>query len=141
MPFHSGEGTNGIPAESVAAGGEQRLFCDADYSCLPPSSCTRSLSPPHTYRQTQARCTQRHTVTFFCHLQNVRLYMLRNNAELYMPVNWRRMDAVDGDCTHCVAYNYFFSADIYFHHYFKSHVAQVETSFYDLSLVRCIMPL
>ena len=26
MPFHSGEGTNGIPAESVAAGGEQRFF-------------------------------------------------------------------------------------------------------------------
>lgn len=35
MPFHSGEGTNGIPAESVAAGGEQRLFCDADSPCLP----------------------------------------------------------------------------------------------------------
>lgn len=54
MPFHSGEGTNGIPAESVAAGGEQRFFCDSNSPCLPPRSaadtpaCTRSLSPPHT---------------------------------------------------------------------------------------------
>lgn len=47
MPFHSGEGTNGIPAERVAAGGEQRLFCTAvsSLSSGGDPACTRSLSP------------------------------------------------------------------------------------------------
>lgn len=46
-PFHSGEGTNGIPAESVAAGGEQRLFCDADSNLS--SLHQVPISSTHTY--------------------------------------------------------------------------------------------
>lgn len=79
MPFHSGEGTNGNPAESVAAGGEQRLFCGAD-SNLPSPACTGSLYI--------CRCIRwRDTLT---HLQNKKLYIL---------AMWRR----DGGGAHSVS--------------------------------------
>lgn len=55
MPFHSGEGTNGIPAESEAAGGEQRLFCDFDSPCPPLALQQRpqpTLGPYHLLTNT-----------------------------------------------------------------------------------------
>lgn len=51
MPFHSSEGTNGIPAESTAAGSEQRLFCGTDSYCSAaeiPGPCHLLA---HTYTQ------------------------------------------------------------------------------------------
>lgn len=79
MPFHSGEGTNGIPAESVAAGGEQRFFLwlrlplPAPLSAAETPACTRSLSPSRTH--THRPAVHRGTPWPYWHLQNVRLYI------------------------------------------------------------------
>lgn len=48
MPFHSGEGTNGIPAASMAAGGEHR----------PPRSFLPAASAPRTHVTRGGRLTR-----------------------------------------------------------------------------------
>lgn len=67
MPFHSGEWTNGIPAESAAAGSEQRLFCDADSPCPPLTLQQRPFPGPyHLFTHIHKTCrTRRSTLLPF----------------------------------------------------------------------------
>lgn len=89
---------------SVAAGSEQRLFCDSD-SLWPALALWQRPQPapgPH-HLLTHTVCAQgcHETLRPFCHLQKV---------ELRMPENWKRTDA---KMLHCFIHNGFFSIAAY----------------------------